>query len=971
MERELEHVTSGALLKDGDQPLPLKHTDVTIQVTGLIATVQVEQVFTNPHQERIEAVYVFPLPSDASVNDMAMKIGDRRIRSLVKEREEARHIYRDAKHTGRRATLLEQERPNIFTTSVANIGPGEEISIQIRYLQRLPYDDGGFRLSFPMVVGPRYIPGQPTGKQAGGWAPDTTEVPDASRITPPVPRPETRPGYDISVRVDLDAGLPIHRLSSPSHQITFAQTSATGYHIELARINEIPNKDFVLEYKLAGKQPQASVVSSRGQDESAYFLLMIVPPIDTAVSDIRPKEAIFIIDTSGSMSGPKIAQAKNALRAFVHGLNPHDSFNIIRFGSDFSYLSKESLPFTEESVERADEYIDRLDAAGGTEMLAPLRHALELPRDPRRLPIIIFLTDGQVGNEAQILKEVQEHLGPARIFTFGVDTAPNDYLLRKLAELGRGTFEFVLPTQNLEEVVARFQNRIASPLLTNVKVGWSGLDVEDVYPTPIPDLFAAQPLVLYGKVRKPMNKTITLRGETASGGAALPIRLDFTKAAADHSTLAALWARARIEQLSDRLHRSPDDTGAKEEIIRLALAHRLMSPYTAFVVVEEKTEPSSEGGEPRTILVPVPLPEGWDYDAVFGPPLVDAVSTMYLMSADLSSVGGPLLAATPAASFARKATPARVMHLAAFEETSAQPAITLTTIEDRLQAVARYLLRHQTVSGWWTDRRTTTPTAEDIQTTCLALLAYLGEGHTDRAGHYQAQVRRALDGLMGWLDGSGRLKGLVGQDQEVPAQALAPWVMAESYAATGSERYRAAAEKMLQALVQLRTPEGLWPTRAGGPSDIMATAWAALALKGGERAGLPVEWDKLAACPTFKAFADIAPVEQALVQLLTDTPLDETDRERLKVNLAELKWALNAPQEVEQAVRALIVARWLDPTLLAAMESAMLNIIAQKQVTQGQAAGSCPLYAGQPVGASARAYMLLGIGRARWVALTS
>jgi Ca-activated chloride channel family protein len=977
MPSELGHVTSGALLSDGDKPLPLKHTEVTVRVTGLIASVDVEQAFTNPHQERIEAVYVFPLPADASVNDMAMKIGDRRIRSVVKEREEAQHIYGEAKHGGQRATLLEQERPNVFTTSVANIGPGEEISIQIRYLQRLPYDDGGFRLTFPMVVALRYIPGQPKGRQAKGWAADTTEVPDASRITPPVLRPEKRPGYDISLRVDLDAGLPIQRLSSPSHQITFTQTNATGYHIELARIDEIPNKDFVLEYKLAGKQPQATTLSSRGQDGSAYFLLMVVPPIDTAVSDIRPKEAIFIIDTSGSMSGRKIAQAKNALRAFVHGLNPHDSFNIIQFASDFSVFSKESVPFTEENVQRADDGIDRLDAAGGTEMLAPLQHALNLPRDPKRLPIIVFLTDGQVGNEAQILKEVQDHLGPARIFTFGVDTAPNDYLLRKLAELGRGTFEFVLPTQNLEEIIARFQNRIASPLMTNVKVDWSGLEVEEVYPTAVSDLFAAHPLVLYGKVRKPTNATITLRGETASGVASLPIRVDFTKAPADHPTLAALWARARIEQLSDKLRESPDDADTKKEIIRLAMAHRLLSAYTAFVVVEEKTAPSSEGGEPRTILVPVPLPEGWDYDAVFGPEPVDAISSMYL-AGGLSSFGGPILCAAPAdlsAGGGPQAAPMRVgsiheasshrrlfksgqrlagrMRATLADQVSAEPPIKLTTLDDRLQAVARYLLREQKVSGLWTDRRTTTASAEDIQTTCLALLGYLGGGHTDRAGGYQAQVRRALDGLMGLLDDSGRFKGLAGRDQEVTTQALATWVMAEISAATGSDRYREATGKMVRALLQLRA------------SDMAIIAWIALALKSCEIAGLSVEWNKLPGCSRFES----APVEYSLIQLLRGNPLNEANREQVKAKLGELKWKLKSADEVTQAMRALILARVLDQSVFAALESAILKTIEQKQLTQGKAAGSCPLYDSQPVAASAGAFVLLSIGRARWLAL--
>jgi Ca-activated chloride channel family protein len=976
---------AGDLLAKGDKPLPLKHTDVKINVTGLVASVQVEQTFTNPYQERIEAVYIFPLPSEAAVDDMVMKIGDRTIRSLVKRREEAKQIYEQAKQTGQQAGLLEQERPNIFTTSVANIAPGDEVRIQIHYTQLLPYDDGGFRLRFPMVVGPRYIPGKPAGKQGPGSVPDTRQVPDASRITPPVLRPEKRPGYNISLSVDIDAGLPIQHIKSGSHQISMSDLGPGRYHITLARKDEMPNKDFVLDYKLAGPRTQAVALTSRGADGTGYFMLMAVPPGDYLIGDIYAKEAIFVIDTSGSMSGPKIVQAKNALRAFVHGLNPQDAFNIIRFSSDFSYFSPKSVPFIEENLQRADAYIDQLQANGGTEMLPALMHALKQPRDEGRLPVIVFLTDAQVGNENEILKAIQQHLGDARLYTFGVDTAPNDYLLRKMAELGRGTVEYVLPSQNLEEVIARFQNRIASPVMADVRIDWKGWIVDGVYPSPIPDLFLAKPVVLYGRVMRPGNHTINLRGMSAGGMVTIPVQVDFKRATADQATLAALWARARIDALSDLLHTNPGDDAAKEEIANLAMTYKLMSQFTSFVAVEERIVASPDGGPPKTVVVPVPLPESWDYDAVFGkrgqrpfPGRHYIVGSGPAMTATLRQAGsvpqsgasGGIVGGVPGTTgrdTAKLPASTPPPYNSAGESVADAVSISLATDEERLQAVARYLMREQRVNGLWTDRQTNRVTADDLQTTALALLGYLAGEHTDRAGHYQAQVRRALGQLTSSIDADGQLKGLQGQDSQVQTQALALWAMAESFAATGSSHYKAAAEKLLAGLLQLRAPNGLWPARAGEQPDITATAWAALALRSAQKAGLSVDQKMLeAVARAATAPASASPVEQALIEWAAGQSLSKTRQAQLTTILNSRSLTLNTPERLTTATLDLLAARLLGDQARAQIERKALQALTAKQQTQGKLAGGFALDAGHPVAASARAYLLLNIGHAQW-----
>lgn len=968
-------VGAGDLLVDGKKPLPLKHTDVRIHITGLVASVQVEQVFTNPLEERIEAVYTFPLPAQAAVYDMSMKIGDRIIRRIVKRREEARRLYEQAKRTGRRAGLLEQERPNIFTTSVANIAPGDQVRIRLHFFQVLPYDDGGFRLRFPMVVAPRFIPGEPTGKQGTGWSPDTTDVPDASRVTPPVLKPETRPGYNISLSVDIESGLPIQHLQCLSHRISMAELGPSHYRVELVRKDEIPNKDFVLEYKLAGDHIQTTVLTARGEDGKGYFLLMVMPPVDYVVDDIQSKEITFIIDTSGSMTGAKIEQAKNALRALIHGLNPQDAFNIIRFSNDFSGFAPHPVPFTQENVDRADAFIDTLRAGGGTVMLPPLLHALNQPHDESRLPLIVFLTDGQVGNEAQILRAVKQRMGRARIYTFGVDTAPNDYLLRKLAEFGRGTFEFVLPSQDLEEVITRFQNRIASPVLSDVSVDWGGLSIDGVYPTPLPDLFLARPLVLVGRVSRPEARTIKLRGRSVAGPVERSLQMAFDRPTADLLTLSTLWARARIEELSDRLVAYPDDEVAKQEIIQLALTHKLMSPFTSFVAVEEKTVRPAEGGPPKTVVVPVPLPEGWDYEAVFGRerrvPAGSAVMSKAFPAVPARDVAGGVIGGGVAESARAHAGPPMAMPSPAPTVSShhARRAVALATKEDRRRAVARYLLRHQRVDGVWTDGAQREPTVGAIQTTAMALLAYLANGYTDRAGPYQAQVRRALDYLIRTLK-TPLWDQLLRSQGGVEAHALTTWAMAESFAATHSSRYRTVVTEMLDRLLKLRVDRGLWPDHIGGPIDAAATTWALLATRSAQWAGLSVDDGVFsAAARAARTTSSMSSLERRLVQMLAGRSLPSKVTHTLAARLTEAQPVVTGPEHLEALMMNMVLARLLGGSTLTQLDAKVLEALQARQLTQGKRAGGFRLDTGLPTATSARAFLLLSVADARWAAL--
>jgi Ca-activated chloride channel family protein len=620
--------------------LPLRHTEVAAQVSGSITHVTVEQRFQNPYAQSIEAVYTFPLPHEAAVSDLEIRIGDRIVRGEIRKRQEAREIYEQAKRDGRVAALLDQERPNIFTQSIANIMPGHEIVVRIQYIENLEYKDGGYELVFPTVVGPRFIPGAPVGgaitpagvqpvgddahvginpgAQSGtGWAADTDRVPDASRITPPVLPPGVRSGHDIGITVQLDAGVPLQDVRSENHAVDVERRGKSRATVALRSTDTIPNKDFVLRYEVAGRGPEFGWLTFRDPSQSAdgYFSFVLQPEAEFTASQARPKEMVFLIDASGSMSGEPMAKVKAALRWALQHLNPDDTFQVIRFSESASPLSARPLPNTTENVQRALAYVERLRGQGGTHMRAGIEAALRPPADAERLRLVFFMTDGYIGNENEILGTVRSLIGDARLFAFGVGSSVNRFLLDRVAEEGRGVVDYVSLQADTREIVERFYARVAKPYLTDIEIDWDNVRVDDLLPTRMPDLFAGQPLVISGRYTQPARGTIIVRGKLGRRDFERRLRVQLPERDAQHGEVAVLWARKRIAALMSSMVQ-----GEREQLVRevtdVALHFRLVSAYTSFVAVDNQVV--NPDGKTTLVAQPVPMPEGVRYEGVFG-----------------------------------------------------------------------------------------------------------------------------------------------------------------------------------------------------------------------------------------------------------------------------------------------------------------------------------------------------------------
>jgi Ca-activated chloride channel family protein len=611
-----------ALDKDG-KPIgncPLKHTDVSVEISGYVARVNVTQQFENPFKDKIEAIYTFPLSSDGAVDDMLMKVGARTIKGQIKKREEARQIYEAAKNSGRVASLLDQERPNIFTQSVANIMPGESVTITISYVEILKYEDGEYNFVFPMVVGPRYMPGSPAGHKGTGWARDTNQVPDASKISPPVTPEGVRAGHDISVTVNLNAGTSIKRISSKLHEIETVKTNDSAVKISLKNQKTIPNKDFILNWEVAGDKIEDAFMTTAHKGKDGFFTFILQPPKRPAKSDITPKEMVFVIDCSGSMRGYPIETAKKTMRLCIELMNPDDTFNITAYANNQAKLFETPQPNSKENCDKGLDFLATRTGGGGTEMLPCINAVLDPPEDPKRLRIVCFMTDGFVGNDMQILGAIKNKLGNARLFSFGIGSSVNRFLLDNMALMGRGEVDYVSLKEKGDGAAERFHERISCPLLTDISIDWNGLAVADVYPKNIPDLFSAKPLVLKGRYTASGKGEITLKGKIAGKEYSRKIKVEFPEDNPDNNSLGSLWARARIDDLmstdweSVQMGKPKDDI--KNQITHLGLEFRLMTQYTSFVAVEEMI--ITDGGKARTIAVPVEMPEGVSYEGVFG-----------------------------------------------------------------------------------------------------------------------------------------------------------------------------------------------------------------------------------------------------------------------------------------------------------------------------------------------------------------
>jgi Ca-activated chloride channel family protein len=597
--------------------LPLTHTDVAIVVNGFTARATVVQHFSNPFATPIEARYVFPLPDRAAVDGMNMRIGDRLVLGEVKQREEARRIYQQAKSQGKRAGLLEQERPNVFTQSVGNIMPGDEIRVEISYVDMLAFRDAGeFELVFPMVVGPRYIPGAPAGKQAGGWSTDTDRVPDASRITPPVLEPGARSGHDIALTIELDAAVPLQGVHSVSHAVDIEELSASRRRIRLHPSDTLPNKDFILRYAVAGDAPQAAVIAEHESERGGFFTLIALPPKEVGDTLTVPRDLVFVLDTSGSMRGQPLEQSRRAMQRLLDGMRPEDRFNVVRFAGDTGTLWPQPRPGTPENRRAAKAYVDSLRGSGGTEMRAGITEALSQASDAERLRIAILLTDGYVGNEQAIFQSIEQEARGARVFTFGVGSSVNRYLLDRAAAVGRGEAFYLRQDENAEPVIQRFFRRVDRPSLAHIQIDWNGLSVSDLSPARIPDLWQGQPLKLHGRYRKGGRGQIRISGRLGGRSHSWTVPVELPEQEPGSGLMAAVWARSRVAELLLQQSRNRLDEDVESRVTELGLNFRILTPWTSFVAVEEKVV--NQGGEQKTVMQPVELPEGVDYQGVFG-----------------------------------------------------------------------------------------------------------------------------------------------------------------------------------------------------------------------------------------------------------------------------------------------------------------------------------------------------------------
>jgi len=594
-------------------PAPELKTDVKVNVTGVIARVTVAQTFVNPAQAWVEGVYVFPLSDKGAVDHLVMKIGDKVVEGTIQERQAAKRQYQSAKRVGRQASLVEQERPNIFTVSVANIPPKAEISVEITYQEALPMEDGTLALRLPQVLTQRYVPGttQVAGLGGTGWAVNTSEVPDAERITPPVRDPSLPPVNPLSLEILLDPGMPLASLKSRYHEVSVQELTPAHYQVKLREGSVPADRDFVLEWQPeAGDAPKAALFAEE-KGGATYLLAMIVPPKSTGAvkQSIMPREVIFIIDTSGSMHGQSIKEAAEALHFALDKLTPQDSFNIIAFSDHAVPLFGKPQKANENKRNEAKRFVDRLAAAGGTELSKALEAALDDAVDSGRLRQIVLLTDGAVGNEAALFRTIRRGIGDSRLFTIGIGSAPNSYFMNRAARFGRGSFTFIGKTSEVAERMSKLLAKLSKPVLTDLEARFPNKLVVDTLPGTLPDLYSGEPIIFAAK----LPKGAKAEGNIDVSGRLLDVSwtqsLDMAKAVQGPG-IAKLWAKRKVDMLMEGLQDGKDAEQVRLAVIDVAVAHQVVSPYTSLVAVAQKV--SRPQGEKMTRqAVPGNSPAGW------------------------------------------------------------------------------------------------------------------------------------------------------------------------------------------------------------------------------------------------------------------------------------------------------------------------------------------------------------------------
>ena len=626
----LSEVDHGSLLLKTSQPglyipAPTLSTRVEMRVSGMILRARVIQQFQNPASRCVEAIYVFPLPEDAAVDQLHMIIGDRRIEGQIKEKEEARRTYEQARSEGRKASLLEQQRPNVFTVSVSSLLPDEIAQIEIQYQQIVDYRDGRFSLRFPMLVAPRYTP------NSGGGA-------LASLVPEHFPRFEAMLSPDnyanpVDLRIELDAGFPLKEIQSTYNVVRTTALGPNQYEVVLADGATPANRDFELVWQPEiGREPKAAVFSETINGDS-YALVMVLPPTDQVTPIRLPRESIYVIDTSGSMEGASMQQAREGLILALRGLDPGDTFNVVEFDSDVQMLFDQSRPADPSTVADAIRWVEKLEADDGTEMLLALQAALPSSSvSDGRLRQVIFMTDGQVSNEAQLFDYIHGNLGRSRLFTVGIGSTPNSHFMRRAAQLGRGTFTYIGDLAEVKTKMEDLFRKIDNPVLSDIQLRFEQA-VSEAYPSRIPDLYVGEPLMIAVKVAIGQG-SVAVQGKTGSSA------WNETLSLAGGSTEAGigkLWARRKIESLDDSVTAGADPQQVRGQIVETALQHHLVSQHTSLVAVDV-TPTGLDWSRCSSQLLPLNQPKGWREDGML-PSTATPAPLMLLLGFALVSLG--------------------------------------------------------------------------------------------------------------------------------------------------------------------------------------------------------------------------------------------------------------------------------------------------------------------------------------------
>jgi Ca-activated chloride channel family protein len=800
--------------------------------------VSVAQRFGNSFSEPVELAYLFPLPHGAAIVDYELRIGQRVIRAEIKELEDARRTYSTARDQGQRAGLLEQRRPNLFSIELANVQPGETILATVRYQERLRYDDGCYSFILPMGITPKYH----------------HDPAAASKVDAPVAAPGDAIGT-VDIAITVDAGGPADDPRSPSHEVEITRMDDRRFGVRLLG-EVIPNRDFVLRYRVADTALRAAAWTSIGPlfdrgrtcypTSEATVLITALPPRLTDEFEPSPREFIFVIDRSGSMQGQPLLQARNALRSCLRSLGPRDTFSIQAFDDHIEWFSQSANPVSQVAVERADSWLEGINARGGTDILGAIDSVLKFGTDPERQRYIVFLTDGAVSADEEALRRLQRQIGRARLFTFGVGPSVNRSLLVRMAELGHGTAEFLQLNEDIEDAIIRFQDRVAYPVLQDLKLDWEGVAAWDVYPARLPDLYIGQPLELVARVKgtNPGYEDWTRRRLIISGrNGNVPITLsvDLPAATVAEPIITRAWARARVDSLLDTLRDDPGQIGGvRAEIIALSIGHRLLTPFTAFVAVDsEVTERVSD--KTTRVSVTVPLPEGLSMEGFFGSRMLDAASIHAARSAAPAASAHHVRRASvimdesmPVADVGEMMQAERTEQSARVYGAAAPPSSLRSSAEHQTaEEILRWLTRIQNVSGSWGAGET------EVEQTAAAILAFVRAGQTHRSGHYRRQLAKAIKWLLA--------ASAQGTAEHARAQALI-----ELAAATGDSKVARAAQlaqpapsaasiglsEPLSTLDELRAAaltrqiKEVAPTLLRGPQADLARVWVAALLAG-------------------------------------------------------------------------------------------------------------------------------------------